>query len=392
MAQASSRPLSSAASRRPPFRADHVGSLLRPAALKEARERLLGPQTTDRHLGPHDSAELRIIEEQCIRDAIALQERVGLQVATDGEFRRRSWWLELIMGWSGLEGDRQGNSDFAWRTREGVQQASSRLRLNGPLTWRPSAIARAFEFLKANTRVTPKVTLPAPTMVHLFLGGDLGIRGGVYSDADAFWDDLVAAYRQELSELVKAGARYIQFDDTAIAFLCDPAHRATMSSWGATPEQLLDIYARKINAVVAGLPHDVTVTLHQCRGNREGNWGAEGGYDPVADVLFNKINVHGFFLEYDTERAGSFAPLRLLPPGKIAVLGLVSTKTPELESADMLKRRIDEAARHAPLEQLALSPQCGFASSIKGNPVTERDQEAKLLRVVEVARAIWGNN
>jgi len=393
MVQASARRIFPQSSRRPPFRADHVGSLLRPAALKDARERLLGQQTADQHLGPHSNDELRAIEDQCIREAIALQERTGLHSITDGEYRRRSWWLELILGWSGVSGDRQGNSDFAWRTKAGIQQASSRLILKEPIAWRPGKIVRAFEFLKANTSATPKVTLPAPTMVHLFLGGDNAIASsGIYKSADEFWNDLVVAYRKELSELVKAGARYIQLDDTAIAFMCDPAHRATMASWGSTPEQLLETYAQKINAVIAGLPDDVTVTLHQCRGNREGNWGAEGGYDPVADALFNKIDVDGYFLEYDTERAGSFTPLRHLPRGKIAVLGLISTKTPELESADTLKRRIDEAAKFAHLEQLALSPQCGFASSIKGNPVTEQDQEAKLRRVVEVARDVWGDN
>ena len=189
--------------------------------------------------------------------------------------------------------------------------------------------------------------------------------------------------------MVAAGARYIQLDDTSIAFLCDPKYRDTVKSWGHDPDALLLDYAERINAVLDGLPADVTVTLHQCRGNREGNWSAAGGYDPVADVLFNNVNVHGYFLEYDTARAGGFAPLRLLPKGKIAVLGLVSTKTPQLESADDLKRRIDEAARVAPIEQLALSPQCGFASSIKGNPVTEADQRAKLARVVEVAEAVW---
>jgi 5-methyltetrahydropteroyltriglutamate--homocysteine methyltransferase len=217
-----------------------------------------------------------------------------------------------------------------------------------------------------------------------------GIREGHYKDIDAFWADVVAAYRAEVRALVEAGATYIQFDDTSIAFLCDPLHRETVRRWGNEPDALLRLYAAKMNEVLAAVPDHVTVTFHQCRGNREGHWMAEGGYDPVADVLFNGIDVDGYFLEYDTARAGTFAPLRLLPKGKIAVLGIMSSKTPQLEAADGLKRRVGEAAAFAPLEQLAISPQCGFSSSIGGNPLTERDQEAKLARLVEVARSIWG--
>jgi 5-methyltetrahydropteroyltriglutamate--homocysteine methyltransferase len=375
---------------RPPFRADHVGSLLRPQRLRQARETLLGVQTSDQHLGPHDNAELRAIEDECIRDVITMQERCGLKLATDGEFRRRSWWLELIMNWEGTLADRTGSTDLAWRNAKGVQQAFSRLWINGPIRWRPSPAVRAFEFLKASTNLVPKVTLPAPILMHMYAGGDKGIREGHYQDVDAFWSDLIAAYRQEMIALVDAGARYIQFDDTSIAFLCDPMHRATVQKWGNDPDTLLADYAERINETLVGLPESLTVTLHQCRGNREGHWAAEGGYDPVADVLFNRVNVHGYFLEYDTARAGSFAPLRLLPKRKIVVLGLISSKSPQLENADDIKKRIDEAAKFAPLDQLALSPQCGFASSIGGNPMTEKEQEAKLTRVVEIARAIWG--
>jgi 5-methyltetrahydropteroyltriglutamate--homocysteine methyltransferase len=309
---------------------------------------------------------------------------------TDGEFRRRSWWLELIMNWDGFAADRAGTTEMAWRNARGVSQAASRLWIKGRIMWRESPIVRAFAFLKASTTRVPKVTIPAPMILHMFAGGSRGIREGHYKDVAAFWDDVVAAYRREVAALAAAGARYIQLDDTSIAFLCDPAHRATVARWGDEPDRLLAEYAERTNQVLAGLPEDVTVTLHQCRGNREGSWMAEGGYDPVADVLFNRIDVHGYFLEYDTPRAGSFAPLRLLPKGKVAVLGLVSTKTPLLESTDGLKRRIEEAARFAPLEQLALSPQCGFASSIGGNPLDEDDQEKKLERIVEVARAVWG--
>jgi 5-methyltetrahydropteroyltriglutamate--homocysteine methyltransferase len=374
----------------PPFRADVVGSFLRPARLKAARERLLGPQTPDRNLGPHDNADLRAIEDDCVREVVAMQERVGLQSATDGEFRRRSWWLDLIMGWDGFSADRAGATEMVWRNAAGETKASSRLWVSGPIRWRESATVRAFAFLKATCKVVPKVTLPAPLILHMFGGGDAGIREGHYKDIDAFWADVVAAYRAEVRALVEAGATYIQFDDTSIAFLCDPLHRETVRRWGNEPDALLRLYAAKMNEVLVAVPDHVTVTFHQCRGNREGHWMAEGGYEPVADVLFNGIDVDGYFLEYDTARAGTFAPLRLLPKGKIAVLGIMSSKTPQLEAADGLKRRVGEAAAFAPLEQLAISPQCGFSSSIGGNPLTERDQEAKLARLVEVARSIWG--
>jgi 5-methyltetrahydropteroyltriglutamate--homocysteine methyltransferase len=374
---------------RPPFRADVVGSFLRPARLKAAREQLLGPQTPDQHLGPHGNAELRAIEDDCVREVVAMQERVGLQAATDGEFRRRSWWLDLIMGWEGFSADRKGHSEMSWRNAQGVTQASSRLWVTGPIRWRESATVRAFKFLKANCKTVPKVTLPAPLILHMFGGGDKGILEGHYKDIEAFWSDVVAAYRAEVKALVEAGATYIQFDDTSIAFLCDPLHRDSVQRWGSEPDALLRTYAARMNEVLAGLPDHITVTFHQCRGNREGSWMAEGGYDPVAEVLFNSVNVHGYFLEYDTARAGTFAPLRLLPKGKIVVLGVMSSKTPELESADDLKRRIGEAAKFTPLDQLAVSPQCGFSSSIGGNPLSESAQETKLARLVEVARAVW---
>ncbi len=374
---------------RPPFRADVVGSFLRPARLKVAREQLLGPQTPDQHLGPHGNAELVAIEDECIREVIAMQERAGLQAATDGEFRRRSWWLDLIMGWEGFSADRKGHSEMSWRNAQGVTQASSRLWVTGPIRWRESATVRAFKFLKENCKIVPKITLPAPLILHMFGGGDKGILEGHYKDIDAFWADVVKAYRTEVKALVDAGATYIQFDDTSIAFLCDPMHRESVRRWGSEPDALLRLYAARMNDVLADVPAHVTVTFHQCRGNREGSWMAEGGYDPVADVLFNAINIHGYFLEYDFARAGTFAPLRLLPKGKVVVLGIMSSKTPELESADDLKRRIAEAAKFTPLDQLAVSPQCGFSSSIGGNPLSEDAQEAKLRRLVEVARDVW---
>jgi len=374
---------------RPPFRADQVGSLLRPERLKQARIQFLGAEESTSNLGPHRNAGLRSVEDECIREVVAMEERIGLRSATDGEFRRRSWWLELIMTWQGVAADRLGTTEFTWRNSAGERKAFSRLWVKGPIRWQPSAIVEAFRFLKGTTRAVPKVTIPAPMVMHMYAGGDPGLREGHYQDLDLFWADVVAAYQAEVKALAAAGARYIQFDDTCMAFLCDPLHRQTVQGWGTTPEKLMAEYARRLNEVIAVLPDEVTVTLHQCRGNREGHWAAEGGYDPVAEVMFNAMNVHGYFLEYDTQRTGTFAPLRLLPAGKRVILGIVSSKDPVLESADFLKARIDEAARYAPLEQLGLSAQCGFASSTRGNPLTQADQEAKLRRIVEVAEAIW---
>jgi 5-methyltetrahydropteroyltriglutamate--homocysteine methyltransferase len=375
---------------RPPFRADQVGSLLRPERLKRAREKYLGPQTPTSALGPHHDPELRKAEDDCIREAVAMQERIGLQAVTDGEFRRRSWWLELILGWEGFEADRTGSAKLKWRNELGPTQGFSDLNVTGPIRWRPSSVVRAFEFLKTNTRRVPKVTMPAPNCVHYYTGGKLGFYE---NDRERFWADLVAAYRTELRALVDAGARYIQLDDTSIAFICDPQHREYVHSWGEDPMRLLETYAQRINDTIAGLPADVTITLHQCRGNREGNWAAEGGYEPVAEVLFNRINVSGYFLEYDSARAGGFEPLRLLPEGnKRVVLGLVSTKSARVETQGELLKRIEEAAKVAPLAQLALSSQCGFASSIGGNPLGHAEQEAKLARIVEVAGKVWGTS
>lgn len=381
---------SNQAVRRPPYRADHVGSLLRPQALREARERLLGAHTADSNIGPHDNAELRVIEDEFIREIIRMQERVGLNAVTDGELRRRSWMLELFLSWDGIGASRTGLSSIQWKNESGSSQEMTEFRVNGPIRWKPSAIIPAFQFVRDNTRVTPKVGLPAPSVVHYFLANGGGLQSTPYKDFDAFWADLISAYRQELDALVKAGATYIQIDDVCFAYLCDPVHRRFVQSRGHDPDALLETYAEKINDSIAGLPNNVTVTLHTCRGNREGHWVAEGAYDPVADILFNRINVHGYFLEYDTNRAGGFGPLRHVPKHKMVVLGLVSSKVPALEDADTLRRRIDEASKVIPLEQLAISPQCGFASSYRGNPLTPDDQERKLARLVEVARDVWG--
>jgi 5-methyltetrahydropteroyltriglutamate--homocysteine methyltransferase len=378
----------------PPFRADHVGSLLRPDRLKRAREELLGPQTVDQNLGPHDNDALREIEDACVAEAIELQRAAGLRSATDGEFRRRSWWLELIMGWGGVSATREGaSSPYSWRNKAGEQQKFSSLTLNDRITWRPSAVVRAFEYLAAHVGdgVAAKVTIPAPQMVHCMVGGDQAVRDGFYGDVEAFWEDVVAAYRHEVTALADAGARYIQFDDTAIAFLCDPALRDVVRGWGRSPEDQLAEYAQRMNQVIEVLPEGVTTTLHQCRGNREGMWAAEGGYDFVADAMFNAIDVDGYFLEYDSERAGTFAPLRFVPAGKVVALGLVSSKSPVLEPRGDLMGRIDAATRHVPIERLALAPQCGFASSIGGNPLSEAEEAAKLALIVDVAKEVWAD-
>ena len=376
---------------KPPFRADHVGSLLRPKKLLEAREKFLGIQTADDHLGPHQNQNLRQIEDECIGQILLMQEEAGLKTATDGEFRRRSWWLEMIMNWDGFSATRQGaSSPFAWKNEQGKQQDFSVLTVTGKIAWRPSPVVEAFKFLKAHTSITPKVTMPAPPVVHCFAGGDPAILGGYYTDMDQFWSDLIAAYRKEVSALIDAGARYIQVDDVTLPFLCDTGYNHVFNSWGSSPEAMLSEYARRINQVIDCAPDDVAFTMHTCRGNREGFWAAEGGYDPVADALFNEINADGYFMEYDTPRAGTFEPLRLLPDGKVVVLGVMSSKSPVVEDAEMLKSRIDEASKFTSLSNLAVGPQCGFASSIMGNPLNEETQKAKLGRLVDVAEDVWG--
>ena len=374
----------------PPFRADHVGSLLRSPELKKARETLLGPHTAETNLAAHDNSALRDIEDQQIRDAIAMQKRVGLKLATDGELRRRSWMLELFLGWDGIGATRSGGGPIKWRNETGASQDMTEFRIDRPIRWGPSAITRAFRFLKSQTDLVAKVGLPSPCVVHYFLenGGKLDPK--VYADQDAFWHDLIAAFQREVGELANAGATYIQIDDVCFAYLCDPVHRAHVTSRGYDPDALVRLYADKINQAISTAPAGVTFTLHTCRGNREGHWVAEGAYDAVADVLFNRINVNAFFLEYDTERAGGFGPLRFMPSNKMAVLGLVSSKKPALEPAATLISRVEEAAKIIPLDQLAISPQCGFASSYRGNPLTSEQQEAKLQRIVEVAERVWG--
>lgn len=374
----------------PPFRADHVGSLLRTPELKAARESILGPHTAEANIGPHGNSKLAAIEDQQVRDVIAMQKRVGLKVATDGELRRRSWMLELFVGWDGIGATRSGGGPIKWRNETGASQDMTEFRIEQPIRWRSSSIVDAFKFLKSETDLVAKVGLPSPCVVHYFLENGGKLNPAAYKDQDEFWHDLIGAFQQEIMALIDAGATYIQIDDVCFAYLCDPIHREHVKSRGYDPDNTVRLYTRKINEAISKAPKNVAFTMHTCRGNREGQWVAEGPYDAVAEVLFNEMNVKAFFLEYDTDRAGGFAPLRHMPPNKMAVLGLVSSKKPALESQEMLIRRIEEASKIVSIDQLAVSPQCGFASSYRGNPLSIAEQEAKLRRLVDVAEQVWG--
>jgi 5-methyltetrahydropteroyltriglutamate--homocysteine methyltransferase len=366
----------------PPFRADHVGSLLRPPRLREAR--------AARDRDAFSAAELARIEDDAIREVVKLQEDVGLRTATDGEFRRKEWHMDFLKQFANV---RQVPSSIKVRfhTHEGdTDVAPPGLRVDGKLGRPHGIFVDHFKFVKSVARVTPKQTIPSPTILH-FRGGRAAVDRTAYPDMAEFFADLARVYREEIADLAAAGCRYLQIDEVNFAYLCDPALRAQVrSNIGEDPDQLPRTYARLINDAIAGRPADMAVCVHICRGNNQSAWLAEGGYDPVAEVLFNEMKVDGYFLEYDTERAGDFTPLRFVPKGKMIVLGLVTTKLPGLEGKDELKRRIDQAAKYVPLEQLALSPQCGFSSTIEGNKVTVADEIAKLRLVVEVAREVWG--
>jgi 5-methyltetrahydropteroyltriglutamate--homocysteine methyltransferase len=367
---------------RPPFRADHVGSLLRPPQLREARA------SFERGTLARDA--LTRIEDAAIREAIALQEEVGLRAVTDGEFRRKEWHMDFLKQFANV---RQVPSSIKIRfhTHEGdTDVAPPGLQVEGRLGRPHGIFVDHFKFVKSATRALPKQTIPSPTILH-FRGGRAAISRDAYPEMDAFFADLARVYSEEIADLAAAGCRYLQIDETNFAYLCDPELREQVrTNIGEDPETLPLTYSRLINRAIAQRPADMAVCVHICRGNNQSAWLAEGGYDPVAEVLFNAMEVDGYFLEYDTARAGDFAPLRFVPKGKMIVLGLVTTKQPTLESKDELKRRIDAAARYVPLEQLALSPQCGFSSTIEGNKVTVADQIAKLRLVVEVARDVWG--
>jgi 5-methyltetrahydropteroyltriglutamate--homocysteine methyltransferase len=362
----------------PPFRADHVGSLLRPAALKEARAR--------RERGEISPADLRAAEDACIEHIIARQADVGLLSATDGEFRRAMWHFDFLEHLDGVE---SFHSDHGIAFQGGIETQAKGLRVTGKVGFSTHPMLRHFRFLRDHTRATPKMTIPSPSVLH-FRGGRRAVSPAVYPEMEDFYRDLAEAYRGAVAAFAEAGCRYLQLDEVNLAYLCDPGQRQILRERGDDPDRLPGIYADMINTAIGGRPADMTVTMHLCRGNFRSSWIAQGGYEPVAELLFNQIGVDAYFMEFDTERAGGFEPLRFVPGNKLVVLGLVTSKTGALESAAELERRIADAARYVDLEQLCLSPQCGFASTEEGNVLSEEQQWAKLARIVEVARTVWG--
>jgi 5-methyltetrahydropteroyltriglutamate--homocysteine methyltransferase len=367
----------------PPFRADHVGSLLRPPRLRDAR--------ADFAAGSITPAELRTIEDEEIVKAIRMQEEVGLQSATDGEFRRAAWHMDFIYALGGVS-KAPGHLAVKFTNPSGaIEYTPAAIEVDGRVRIDETIFGEDFAFLKSHvTTAVPKQTIPSPNMVH-YRGGPAMLDPRVYPDIEQFWADLAAAYADEVRRLGDLGCTYLQFDDTSLAYLNDPAQRAEIAGRGEDAEHLHLRYISQINAAVRDKPEGMAITTHMCRGNFRSSWAASGGYDFVAEALFSELDVDGFFLEYDDERSGGFEPLRFVPPGKMVVLGLVTTKRPELESKDDLKRRIDEAAKYVSLDQLCLSGQCGFSSTVEGNAVTHDDQVAKLRLIVETARDVWGD-
>ena len=363
---------------KPPFRADHVGSLLRPAVLRDARAK--------HERGEIDAAALKAIEDSAIADVIAKQEAAGLKSATDGEFRRASWQTEFLVALEGVEAYR-GERKMRFK---GPQPRPILLRVKDRLgRFRGHPMIEHFKFVAAHTKVTPKMTIPSPSTLHFRYGRE-AVPVEIYPEMEYFYRDLGQTYRQVVRAFADAGCRYLQLDEVNLAYLCDPALRQQVRERGDDPDQLPMIYADMINAAISDIPADMTITMHLCRGNFRSSFVASGGYDPIAELLFNTIKVHGYFMEYDSERAGNFKPLRYVPRDKTVVLGLVTSKTGMLEDKDTIKRRIDQATEYLRLEQLCLSPQCGFASTEEGNVLREDEQWAKLGMIVEVAQEVWG--
>jgi 5-methyltetrahydropteroyltriglutamate--homocysteine methyltransferase len=376
----------------PPFRADHVGSLLRPARLHAAR--------ADRAAGKIGAGELRAVEDDAVRDAVALQRAAGLQSVTDGEFRRATWHMDFVFQIGGIS-QVPGSLTSTFHNEQGDINYSTpgALRVTRPLSMDKTIFGEHFAFLQSltdgqlsrqGTPLVPKLTIPAPSMVHYRSGIRAVVDEEVYPDVEQFWTDLAAAYNDEVHRLAAQGCRYLQLDDTSLAYVNDPAQRDYIAGRGEDAERIHLRYISLTNAAVAGRPAGMAITTHLCRGNFQSSWVASGGYDFVAESLFNQLDVDGFFLEYDDERSGGFEPLRFVPPGKQVVLGLVTTKRARLESRDDLKRRIEEAAKYVPLDQLCLSGQCGFASTEQGNALTADEQKAKLELIVSVADEVWG--
>ncbi|HEY3643341.1 MAG TPA: 5-methyltetrahydropteroyltriglutamate--homocysteine S-methyltransferase [Xanthobacteraceae bacterium] len=363
---------------KPPFRADHVGSLLRPAALKDAR-------------GRHERGEigadgLAAIEDREIAAVIGKQEAVGLKSVTDGEFRRASWQTDFLVGLDGVE-SYYGERKMLFK---GPQPRPILLRLKHKLgAFHGHPMLAHFKFVAAHAKVMPKMTIPSPSTLHFRYGRE-AVPASIYPAMEDFYRDLGHSYRQVVRAFADAGCRYLQLDEVNLAYLCDPALRAQVAARGDDPAALPRIYADMINTAISDIPSDMTITMHLCRGNFRSSFVASGGYDPVAEILFDTIKVHGYFMEYDSERAGGFEPLRFVPPDKTVVLGLVTSKSGMLESKDTIKRRIDAAAEFVDLQQLCLSPQCGFASTEEGNILGEDEQWAKLRMIVEVAQEVWG--
>jgi 5-methyltetrahydropteroyltriglutamate--homocysteine methyltransferase len=369
---------------RPPFRADHVGSLLRPPELLRAREQ--------RQKGELSAAALREAEDRAIRAAVQLQEDIGFQAITDGEYRRTIWNADFLRQFAGVtvkEGvaEQSGARKFKAGDEE-IERTPTRFEITSRLERRAGIETDNFKYLKSATRRTAKLCIPSPTILHM-RGGRGAIDRRAYPDIEMFFADLARVYREEISALATLGCTYLQLDDPNMGYLCDEKMRESVRRLGEDPEELPRTYAKLINECIKDRPPDMTVCMHICRGNFRSAWAAEGGYDPVAEILFNEFNLDGFFLEYDSPRAGTFAPLRFVPKGKKIVLGLVTTKTGDMETAGELKRRIEEASRYVPLEQLALSPQCGFSSTVLGNNITVDAEIAKLSLVVKVANEVW---
>ena len=363
---------------RPPFRADHIGSLLRPPELRKAFRQ-------------HTSGELadpafRAVQDEAIRNVVKLQEACGLGVVTDGEFRRISYWEKFVRLTAGLvvkEAVFKFHDDHGHEADFTAPYAEGRVSRRGPIT------LDEFDFVKGLTSAVPKITMPAPSTMHLYRFSDYAAPG-LYRDPAEFFAELGRVYQEEIAGLAAAGAQYVQLDEVALAMLCDPAARDKVKAGGQDPESLVDLYVDAINEAVKNRPANMVVGVHMCRGNYKGKYLSEGGYDSIAEKLFNRADVNHFLLEFDTPRAGDFAPLRLMPKNKGVVLGMVSSKVPQLETVDGLRRRADEAAKYVDASQLAISPQCGFASTMGGNPVTEADERAKLRLCVEAAEKIWG--
>jgi 5-methyltetrahydropteroyltriglutamate--homocysteine methyltransferase len=368
---------------RPPFRADHVGSLLRPPELLTARDEFAA--------GRIDADELRGTEDEAIREVVRRQREVGLRTATDGEFRRESWHMDFIYQLGGIQQVQDDTIKVAFHNEQKTYEwAPPSAHVVAPITLEHTIFGEAFAFLRDTVSgAVPKLTIPSPSMVH-YRGGRSAIDESVYPDMDAFWADLTAAYAEQVRQVYDLGCRYLQLDDTSLAYMNDPKQREHVAEIGGDPEHQHEHYIANINRALAGRPADLTVTTHMCRGNNQSMWAAEGGYEFVAEALFNRLEIDGFFCEWDDERSGSFEPLRFVPKGKKVVLGLVTTKRGELERKDDLKRRIEQASKYVDVDQLCLSPQCGFSSTKEGNDLSHEQQWAKLRLIVETAEEVWG--